>query len=381
MEEDVLSFDSIMDGDQAEFLFSDSEEESSESNFFDGDDDEESEEDENSEPEATVKPIVREEDFDVPEDTDDESDYDEQHYNENTFADLAYAFREEGIFDDISDDDIDNIEDAYDFKKFVDAKIQQKVGEKITRIENILEDGGMPNDIQNFENQLQAYEDLLNSRSLTGEDDHSASLRREIIRRDCKMRGMSDARINREIEKSIKAGTDIEDAIDSLESLKRNTEEAYNDYRQNLFRVREEKAYRLQEFSKDLYDSMSEENDTYSDFSLSKSVRDKAYRNLTERNCVDSRTGERISALTKYERENKREFLKNVSLLFTITDGFKNMDKFVKGKVNKSMKRGFAELEHKINGSRRFSGGSLEVNNVLDNDPESYYGKGYNLFD
>ena len=42
-----------------------------------------------------------------------------------------------------------------------------------------------------------------------------------------------------------------------------------------------------------------------------------------------------LTAIQRYERENKTEFLKNLGLVFTLTDGFKNMDKL----VNKAVRR------------------------------------------
>jgi hypothetical protein len=68
-----------------------------------------------------------------------------------------------------------------------------------------------------------------------------------------------------------------------------------------------------------------------------------------------------------------------VGLLFTLTDGFKNLDGLVKGKVNKEVKRGLRELENTLNNTSRTSDGNLKFVSGVDEDPESFIGKGWSL--
>lgn len=85
----------------------------------------------------------------------------------------------------------------------------------------------------------------------------------------------------------------------------------------------------------------------------------------------DPKTGETMTAIQKYERENSTDFLKYVGLLFTMTDGFKNLDGLVKGKVRKEVKKGMRELESKLSGTMRASDGSLRFASGAE-DPESW---------
>ena len=65
--------------------------------------------------------------------------------------------------------------------------------------------------------------------------------------------------------------------------------------------------------------------------------------------------------------EHKVDFLKNVGLLFTLTDGFKNLDGLIQPKVKKEVKKGLRELEHTLNGSsRNFDGNMKFVSGVGD---------------
>jgi hypothetical protein len=60
-----------------------------------------------------------------------------------------------------------------------------------------------------------------------------------------------------------------------------------------------------------------------------------------------------------------------------MTDGFKNLDAIVKGKVKKEVKQSLRELEHKLSSPSRTLGNPKFVG-LSDND-DSYVGKGWKL--
>jgi hypothetical protein len=69
--------------------------------------------------------------------------------------------------------------------------------------------------------------------------------------------------------------------------------------------------------------------------------------------------------------------MKYVGLIYTLTDGFKNLDGLIKGKLNKEMKKGLKNLENTINNSTRNHDGSLSfVTSRRSDDDDSYFGKG-----
>ena len=93
----------------------------------------------------------------------------------------------------------------------------------------------------------------------------------------------------------------------------------------------------------------------------------------------DPKTGEYFTALQKYEMEHKTDFLKNIGILFTLTNGFENLEGLIKGKVRKEVKKGLRELEHTLNNTTRTSDGNLKFVSGVDEDPESFIGKGWDL--
>ena len=112
---------------------------------------------------------------------------------------------------------------------------------------------------------------------------------------------------------------------------------------------------------------------------IDKSTRQKVYDNLIKPVYKDPETGEYYTAIQKYEKNNRMDFLKNLSLVFTLTDGFKNLDRLVKGKVRKEVKKGLRELENTLNNTARTSDGSLNFISGVSEDPESFIGKDWDL--
>ena len=57
--------------------------------------------------------------------------------------------------------------------------------------------------------------------------------------------------------------------------------------------------------------------------------------------------------------------------MFTLTDGFTNLDKLVKPTAKKQVKQSLRELEHTINTTRRNTDGSLNFITGVSDDPDS----------
>ena len=115
----------------------------------------------------------------------------------------------------------------------------------------------------------------------------------------------------------------------------------------------------------------------FGEIEVDKATRQKIYDNIAKPVYKDPETGEMLTTIQKYEMEHRTEFLKNLSLVFTLTDGFKNLDGLVKGKVRKEVKKGFRELENTLNNTSRTSDGSLNYASGVDS--ESFIGKGWTI--
>ena len=111
---------------------------------------------------------------------------------------------------------------------------------------------------------------------------------------------------------------------------------------------------------------------------LDKNTKQRIVDNIAKPQFRDPETGTYYTAIQQYEREHTDDFLAKVGLLFTLTDGFKSLDKLIGNKVKKGIKKGLKDLESKINNTSRDSYGNLQFASGV-NDEESYLGKGIRL--
>ena len=296
----------------------------------------------------------------------------------NFYSSIAKALKEEGIFPDLEDEILSKVKDPEDFRDLIDQQIKAGLDERQKKIDEALNAGVEPTEIRKYENTIN-FLDSIKEENISDESDKGEKLRKDLIYQDFINRGYSKERAAREVQKSFNAGTDIDDA---KEALKSNLE-YFNDKYEELIneakaevekdeRDRKEKAEKIKS-------SILNDKDVFGDLSLDKSTRQKIYDNIAKPIYKDPETGEYFTAIQKYEKENKVDFLKNIGVLFTLTDGFKNLDGLVKGKVKKEVKKGLRELEHTLNNTARTSYGNLKFVSGVDEDPESFIGKGWNL--
>jgi hypothetical protein len=296
----------------------------------------------------------------------------------NFYSSIAKALKEEGIFPDLDDESYSKITEPEDFRNLVEQQIKAGLDERQKRIDEALNVGIEPTEIRKYENTLNFLDDI-KEESITDESDKGEKLRKDLIYQDFINRGYSKERALREVQKSFNAGTDIEDAKEALKSNKDFFTDKYNELVDEAKAEAEKDERDRKEQAAKLKSSILEDKNVFGDLSVDKSTRQKIYDNISKPVYKDPETGEYYTAIQKYEMENKVEFLKNLGLIFTLTDGFKNLDGLVKGKVNKEVKKGLRELENTLNNTARTSDGNLKFVSGVDEDPESFIGKGWKL--
>lgn len=296
----------------------------------------------------------------------------------NFYSSIAKALKEEGIFPDLDDEGLSKVKDPEDFRDLIDQQIKAGLDERQRRIDEALNAGVEPTEIRKYENAIN-FLGSIKEENISDEGDKGEKLRKDLIYQDFINRGYSKERAAREVQKSFNAGTDIDDAKEALKSnidfFKDKYDELVNEAKSE---VEQEEKERKEQAEK-LKSLILNDKDVFGDLSIDKSTRQKIYDNIAKPVYKDPETGEYFTAIQKYEMENRTDFLKNIGLLFTLTDGFKNLDGLVKGKVKKEVKKGLRELEHTLNNTARTSDGNLKFVSGVDEDPESFIGKGWNL--
>lgn len=287
----------------------------------------------------------------------------------NFYSSIANALVEDGIFQNLDEESLSKIHTAEDFANVISEQIKSQFDERQKRIDEALNLGIEPSEIQKYERFIN-FLDGITEESISSEKEDGENLRKNLIYQDYINRGFSKERATREVERSFKAGTDIEDAKEALQSNK----DYYNDQYSNLVKEAKEadkkEQDRLKKQAEDLRTSILTEEKAFGEIDLDKATRQRVYDSIMKPVYTDPETGEKLTAIQKYESENRTEFLKNVGLVYVLTDGFKKLDGLVQGKVKKEVKKGLRELEHTLNGTSR-NGGNLRFVSGVGGDPDS----------
>lgn len=294
------------------------------------------------------------------------------------YSSIAKALKEEGIFPDLDDEVLSKVKEPEDFRDLVEQQIKAGLEERQKRIDDALNYGIEPTEIKRYENTLN-FLDSVKEENITDESDKGEELRKNLIFQDFINRGYGRERATREVQKSFNAGTDIEDAKEALKSNTEYFKGKYDDLIEDAKLEAQKEEENRKEQANKLKESILNEKNILGDLSIDKPTRQKIYDNISKPIYKDPETGEYYTAIQKYEKDNRVDFLKYLGLIFTLTDGFKSLDGLVKGKVKKEVKNGLRDLEHAINNTARNSDGNLKFVSGVDEDPESFIGKGWKI--
>lgn len=295
------------------------------------------------------------------------------------YPSITAALVDEGVFHDLDEEAVNNIKTSEDFLNLIRSEITKGLDDKQRRIDEALGIGVEPTEIRKYETTIQ-YLDSITDDKISAETNEGETLRKQLIYQDFVNRGYSAERAQREVTKSFNAGTDIEDAKEALESNKDFFSESYNNLIESAKKEAENERKELQKQSETLKKSILEDDKIFGDLQVDKNTRKKTYENISKPIYKDPDSGELLTALQKYEKENHVDFMKNVGLIFTLTDGFKNLDGLIKNKVQKEVNKGLSKMEQKLRNTSRDSDGNLKfVTSVRSDKDNSYIGKGWSL--
>ena len=371
-----LSLDNIMTGEEAANLFS-QEQESTEENEVETPKVKEEKENKEATEVVDVNSLFTEEPESVGSGDNNKEKEDttsKEGTSPNFYSSIAKTFAEDGVFQNLDEEALSKVNDAESFLDLVEQQVQSKLDEKQKRIDQALNAGIEPTQIQRFENNMKILNSITED-SISEEGEKGENLRKNIIYEDYIQKGFSKERAIKAVERSIAAGTDIEDAKEALQSCKDQVNKAYNDA---IKKAEEEKANEekeLKEQAEALKKSILSDKKPFGDLEIDKSTRQRVFDAISKPVFTDPETGERLTALQKYEADNHNDFMKYVGLTYVLTDGFKSLDGLVKGKVKKEVGKSLKELEHTLNNTARNSNGTLKFTSGVSSDSESAFSR------
>lgn len=353
MEDIFFDVDGILTGEEAEKMFDNKTEEPVETETEEQKEIAEEPEKEVQDPEKVGEEEDNETEEDAITSTDDGT-------SPNPYSSIASALKNDGIFPDFEDEEIEKATTPEAFAELVNKAVDARFDEKQKRVLSCLEDGMQPDTIRMYEQTLQ-YLGSINPEVVASETEEGENLRRQLIYNDLINRGYTQEKAQREIEKSFKSGTDIDDAKDALDALNKfyrdGYEKAQADARKEADAYKANQKKQAEEFKKLVLDDKVKIGDTELDSRTCQRVYDAVSKPVYK----DPDTGRLLTAVQKFQKDKPLEFLKQLGLWYVLTEGGKNMDGFTKEQVRAEKNKAIKELSRKINTTSLSKDGSLQL--------------------
>lgn len=285
------------------------------------------------------------------------------------YSSIATALKNDGIFPEFSDEELSAANTPEAFAELVQKAVDSRFDEKQKRIDSALSNGVAPDTVKMYEQTI-SYLGSITEDAISDESEEGENLRKSLIYNDLINRGYTQERAAREVDKSFKSGSDLDDAKDALEALKTFYNNGYQKIQDEAKeKVEREKKARKQDEEK--FRKMILEDDiVLGDTKLDKKTRQDVFDAVSKPVYKDKDTGALLTKIQKYQKENPLEFLKQIGMWFVLTDGGKNLNGLVRHQANVEKNKGIKELERKINSSAFDSDGSLKFMSgaQMDND-------------
>lgn len=297
--------------------------------------------------------------------------------NNTVFSSIAAALKEEGVLPDIADEDIESVTDA---EKLIDAmrkQMETTMTAREKRINDALDSNVEIPVIKQYENLLSQL-DNITEESLTDESDEGVNLRKNIIYQDYLNKGFSEERARKKTEQSFDAATDIEDAKEALESNKEFFSGKYNQIIEDAKEATKKAEKANKDFNDSLQKTIMETDEPFEGVKLDKVTKKKILDTLNKAVYKDE-NGNVYNKIQKYQMDNRADYIYKLGVIFTLTDGFKDLSGLVKNKIEKEKKKSIRELEHVVNSTSTFSDGSIKFVSGVGNDKNSYSGLTLNI--
>lgn len=289
------------------------------------------------------------------------------------YSSIASALKAERILTSVENDNFDDIKTPEDFVQLFNKEVEARLTEEHKRIKTALDAGMEPTEIDKFEKTLKFLE-TIEEDSLTAETPEAETLRKQLIYQDYINRGFAHAKAVKEVEKSIAAGTDIEDAMESLGTNK----DFYSTKYQSIIDAQAEaikaEKQRIKEEGEALKKLVETTDAPFKNITVDAVTKSLILKNLSVAD-IKGEDGKYRTPLQDYQVQNPQEFLYKIGALYTLTDGFKDFDKIIKPTVKKATNTSLRELENTLKNTRVNQGNLNFVgSSEIQDDTESYLG-------
>lgn len=276
----------------------------------------------------------------------------------NVYSSIASALKNDGIFPDFTDEEINGANSPEAFGELVEKTVRSMFDDRLKRINDALQNGVQPDTVRSYEQTIQ-YLDSIDDNAISAEGEEGENLRKQLIYNELIKRGISEDRARKKVEQSFSAGSDIDDAKDALSALKSFYNHAYEDILDDAKQKAEQAKAKQKKQSDDFKKMILEDEIKIGETKLDKKTCQKVYDAVSKPVYKDPNTGRLYTAVQKFQMENPLEFLKQLGMWYVLTDGGKDTSSIAKRQIEVEKNKALKELASKINSTNFNSDGSL----------------------
>ena len=272
---------------------------------------------------------------------------------------IALALKKDGIFPEFSDEELNAVNTPEAFAELIERTLQSRLDERQKRIDQALGNGVAPDTVKMYEQTL-SYLGSITDEALNSEDEQGEALRKQLIFNDLINRGYSQEKAVKEVEKSFKSGSDVDDAKDALAALSQFYQQGYENIQQEAKKKTEDARKQRQQDEAKFRKMILEDEIVLGDAKLDKKTRQSVFDAVSKPVYKDPDTGQLLTQVQKFQKENPMEFLKQIGMWYVLTNGGKDFSGLAKQQAIAEKNKGIRELERKINSSAFDPDGSLK---------------------
>lgn len=269
------------------------------------------------------------------------------------YSSIASALRNDGVLEYLDDDSVSAIVDADTFKDAIEKEITNRFDSKQQELLEAMGYGADVRQLSELQNMVDWLDNLDPETLRNDNDSQIAQLRTDLIGSYYSSLGMNQEQINREIKKSLDAGTDVEDAQNALMMQRDLYHKMYQNQINKAKLEEEQRQADLQLRQKAATEAIMNTEEPFAGIKLDKRTRSRIVDNVYSPSVLRN-DGQYYSKLQAYQLDNPEDFLQKIGTIFTITDGFKNFDKLIDRVVVTKNNENIRDLENKLRNQKNY---------------------------
>ena len=290
------------------------------------------------------------------------------------YSSIASALRKDGVLEYLDDDTLKGVKTADDFKEIFNNEVEKRISEVEARVNEALNNNGEPDEIRKYENTLRALDKFTKEYLSDEKSEQAAEDRKRLIYQDYLNKGFSQERAAKMVQKSLDAGSEIDDALEALEENKKFFTNVYNDYLKELKNEEQKRQEFLQQKEEELQKLVLDTEEPFDGISLDKTTRGKVLDAISK-TTIKGDDGKYYTKLQDYQLKNPNEFLYKLGVVFTLTDCFKNIDKLIGKKVKQKTNENIRGLERTLRNQKNYGGTPRYVGNGYDDSKNQNFSR------